>query len=697
MSITPILIDGFEHGVATPVVSGGGLCDNVTGNPVVQSVTKRTGTYALKCAPAAGYSYIKYTLASPTTIVARFYLYITSMTASTAITIAYPTTTVGDARIRLDYTGGVYKVKVYDGTTSTDVATVSAGAWIQIDAKWTCGANPHTLAVSVDGGTEVTISPAWAISAYTSWFFGVASTATCEIYLEDLVLSATAADYPIGAGGVIGLSPSSDGTHTNTAAKIQTAAGVDIVASTTDAYTSVNSVPMGDITKYIKQIAAGAYYAELKFSTAQAGIQGVAALLAYQAATATTDKMASYIIDEDAVLTTVWGNPTTTADFSETTVFYKKAILPVTAGGWDTAAIGALKWRNGNSDDINPVPYAVDLLLQVAYSTATTAYGLRAGTGSFVLSGQNAYLLKNLQLRTTTGSFTLSGQNALLLKGYPLRAGTGSFALSGQSIRFLWNHQLRTITGGFTESGQNAYLLYNRKLWATTGSFSLSGQVATMLRGYSVWAGTGGFTESGKNARLLWHHKLYSTAGSFTESGQSVYLLYNRKLFTTTGSFTLTGLMAILTYSGGGVVYNLFAGLGSFSLTGQNARLLAHHKLFTTAGSITLAGTSLVMYNRLLRSAQGTFTLSGQNAQLLRGYALRASPGAFLLTGNDAQMTIEVLGQYILKTGVGLFVLTGMDATLFIPTPSWRTEYVTYESRKVVIMRESRTMEVDDA
>jgi len=368
---TPVLITGYEYGVATLTANGGGLVNTINGSGMsVQSSIKYSGSYALKTVAASSYGWLTYTLSTPTHITAHVRVYFATLFSSSGAVI-YPSITAGTT-ISVRYNQATGYFSLYNGSTYVDTNVApTTGTWYLIQADWDCATGTTTGKLKINGGGEYTHSISQTATTFTNINVGIGSTMTSgEVYHDDLIVSTTSGDYPIPSSAVVGLSPTSDGTHTNTANTVEFQDGTDIVQATTDAYTAVNSVPIGDATKYIRQAATGAYYAELKFTTDKTNIIGAIALLAYKAAGTSADTGACYWIDEDAVQTTIWGNPTTRADYSESSNFYKRAVLPVTAGGWDAAAIIAGKIRCGNSNDVTPNPYWLDLMIELAYQLA---------------------------------------------------------------------------------------------------------------------------------------------------------------------------------------------------------------------------------------------------------------------------------------------------------------------------------------
>jgi len=505
--------------------NGLGLFDMITGSPTIDSTTKRTGSYSLRAYAASSAQTMIEKASTGTMHVGVFYFrWHTAPAAACPIFIAF---IVAGSDFEIWFDPADSKIYPYCNGAGTKSATaLTVDTWYRIDYKCDMTTGTSKLDIQLDGTAIAQKTCVQTASTFQVDALGICSATTADFYFDDWMMSSTSGDYPIGAIAIVGLSPTSDGTHTNTANTVEFQDGTDIVAATTTAYTAVNSVPIGDNTTYIRQVATGAYYAELKFTTAKTNIKGAIALLSYRSSSTTSDNGACYWIDEDAVTTTIWGNPTTRADYSETSAFYKSVVLPVTAGGWDAAAIIAGKIRCGNSSDINPNPYWLDLMIEVAY-VPTSGYSLLCATGTFAESGSNAFMLLARKLFAAAGSFALAGAGAKLIKSYPLKAATGTFAETGNNAIMKWTHQIRAATGTFSETGNNALLLIKRLLKTATGTFN----------------------ETGNNAILRVGKKLFSATGVFNETGNNALLLRRLLTKTTTGSFSLASTGAILTYA----------------------------------------------------------------------------------------------------------------------------------------------------
>lgn len=93
-------------------------------------------------------------------------------------------------------------------------AVVTTGQWYRIDAKMDLTGATQTFDVSVDGVALEQATNA-ASGAATTINFGEATgvSQTYDAFFDDIIISNTSGDYPIGPGKVEHFVPTADGTH----------------------------------------------------------------------------------------------------------------------------------------------------------------------------------------------------------------------------------------------------------------------------------------------------------------------------------------------------------------------------------------------------------------------------------------------------------------------------------------------------
>lgn len=366
---TPIFITGFENGVATLTTNGGGLWDTVSGTALsVQNTIKRTGSYALRINPSATTSYTGKTITgSPTTVVFSCYMYFTTIP------------NIDCELIRIDVASGwnhtftVHQGKfaVYNGSF-TDGSTINTGEWYLVEMRGNSSANPNTTEWRINGTPQTTINTSQAATTISGIRLGTMTSTTGDWYYDDLVVSATSGDYPIGSEAICLIKPDADGTHDNAANCIEDNDGNDVGAVT--AYDHINSTPP-DASVYLRVGTASAgKYGETTLSNMTAGGVPIGAMgyICYTSATTTANNAGAVIMDSTNERE-IWGKTGTYQDYSDgstSNLYYKSAII--TVASISEANVNALKFRFISGDDANPDPYLIDAWAEIAYSISTT-------------------------------------------------------------------------------------------------------------------------------------------------------------------------------------------------------------------------------------------------------------------------------------------------------------------------------------
>ena len=369
---TPTWITGFEYGLATPVADGTGLIDAIVGVCTIRNdaVTLR-GTYSLRTVAAATVlAYISRNMTAGTTFVGRFYIYLPALPASDRI--IFSITTVGHKiQILYDVSQVSFSIGIDGATTQLGTVTVAINTWYCIDIKAVTSANPWLIDWQIDSVAQTQLTSAHAAENMSVIDYGLRTVGALTAWYDDIVHSVTAADYPIGPGGTYGLGPNADGVHNNAANIMEDSAGNDIGALY-PAWNKLDENPWITTANadYVRQTAIGAAnYCEIQFADLldnMRDIIGVDSLLQYASATATANT-GGCIIRDGATQTTLWGVVGTLADYSETTAFYKHVIVTAAAPPHTLATVNALRCRFGYSDDADPDPYWLAIMLEVGY------------------------------------------------------------------------------------------------------------------------------------------------------------------------------------------------------------------------------------------------------------------------------------------------------------------------------------------
>ena len=380
---TPVFLTGFENGVL-PTTNGGGLWNGGVSGPTVMSIQgtiKNTGNYALRMNPNNVNCYVSRSI-SQGVVVGRAYVRWESFPTTNSYFLI---SDASDGDLCFEFlisTSSIRANKIGVGTAGSFV--VSTGVWYRIDWKFDASSTTHTIDWQIDGVAQTQLSVAGASQNLISVLFGASGPKIQDMYLDDIVISATSGDYPIGPGGTEILVPSAaDATNVGTN-DIEESNGTD--ASSTS-WQALNSIPMGNSTNYIRQLQSiNTHYLRVSLTdltASHSSIIGAMAILGYTSATATTNN-GGCIVSKDSFTsyTTIWGDPTTPADYSDgsiSNVYWKSTIV---SGAVDDTTVNALEVEIGFSSDASPDPYWIDVAVEVAYAESTTDINLNLATYS---------------------------------------------------------------------------------------------------------------------------------------------------------------------------------------------------------------------------------------------------------------------------------------------------------------------------
>jgi len=535
---------GFEHGVAAPVTSGGGLFSTVTGTPVIQGTTKRTGDYALQVSVAAAASSVRRLIpGSPTELVARFYINFGTLPTSGTVELFQVRAVAGGyfcfcySYTEKQFYGYVEpSANVYYTSMSPAINT-----WYRIDLIASVAtANLWTLDCQIDGvaQTQATdTSHAASTLNGVAVLMGCAASTTMNAYFDDWAMSVTTADYPLGAtDGVIGLRPDSDtditAVGTNTMELID---GTDISAGS-PAYAMLDENPWttsANTDLVCQNTANTSAYVEMGFAnTTYANINGVMALLQYCGQNASADQGATYIL-EGANVTTVYGNNATRADYSETTPYYKAVIVTPPANGWTPTDVNGLKVRIGHSNDVVAVPYWLALMLEVdgnGTAAAANNYTLACDGTTMASAGIAVDFLRARIMDTGIAAYTTAGEAVIMGGQYTLSADSGSYASSGISVTPLFAAKVRTEIETYSTVGKSAVLESESIVEGDLGLYASEGETVLLKGGFLFTPGIGTHVIAGQEPELQADRIFDVGAGAHETTGVPATMLLKDNL-----------------------------------------------------------------------------------------------------------------------------------------------------------------------
>lgn len=193
---------------------------------------------------------------------------------------------------------------------------------------------------------------------------GIWTGSTMDIYYDDVVMSHTATDYPIGPGRVLGLGATTDGTHVGSTDFVNELGG-GIAAGDVS---RIDEIPMTSTADSVRQaIASGTSYLEWRIAdvATSATARGVSALLAYRSSSAVANAATTKLVrpgDTDAAAPVVMNG-----SMALTALSYRRTLIPPPTGGWVPSAINGLLWRTGYRTGAGGIPYWDALLVEAEY------------------------------------------------------------------------------------------------------------------------------------------------------------------------------------------------------------------------------------------------------------------------------------------------------------------------------------------
>lgn len=199
---------GFESGTIS--TSGAGLMDtalNATASPDIV----RTGASALRTSSDGSIESYATRNTSGTIAVTRFAIMFEELPTGNG-ELAELNSSSG-ASCDLDYVGGRFRAQVTNSQFSTML--IAPGRWYVVDMRCSVGGASHVMDWRIDGVPQATISDGIASSTIIAATLGTTGTTLLAgtVRYDDWAVSATAADYPIGSGKVVGMKPSGTLAH----------------------------------------------------------------------------------------------------------------------------------------------------------------------------------------------------------------------------------------------------------------------------------------------------------------------------------------------------------------------------------------------------------------------------------------------------------------------------------------------------
>jgi len=314
---------------------------------------------------------------NPDVLVGSFYIYTTNidiLATNTALALFSAHSTTGgypQFQIRINKT--THKLYWY-GTGGTSGSSpdfaITNNAWHRVDFKIDVSTTTGKYDLQVNGIAAPQHTEVLSVSDYDFYQQGYGLDATTNgfiLYLDDVVVSETSGDYPIGQHNCVALWPNADGTH-NAGSQIADEDGYIINGTTRLAWRIWNTYTGGS-GGYVMQYGEGNYYGEVQFEdTAVSNIISVVG----QAGCSTNDFIdqpyAAAFVRRGSTNYEIWGLPTGTRVFSMHVLDVQRGISPP-GGGWTTSDVNSLLFRFGYCDaHVDYFPLCYEALLHIVYT-----------------------------------------------------------------------------------------------------------------------------------------------------------------------------------------------------------------------------------------------------------------------------------------------------------------------------------------
>lgn len=356
-----LFLNGFEAGTLTLAGGASFFSQQLgsSGTASVDSAVKHNGLYSLAIQKSAGGSMaLSGGGAGAGTLDVHFALRLPSLPSSSVMLARFDLNSGLLLNVRYDAPSGKFKLDwTGSGGSVLSSTTVQAGTWQSFDVRISAASAPPRADWQVDGTAQPQLVSTAAATTVNGGLLGsVDATDSFAANYDDVAASAAAADYPLGDGAVLPLSPTSMGAS-NGATNFRDGTGAAIDANS---YTALDDQPLSSTADWLKQVTAStSSYLELGLGdSSRTCIEGVSAIVAY-AASGTSGSNGATVIHDGTIDRIVYSGP-----MNSTSLRYASAIVPPAGAQWTRTELNALTARIGYSSNVGSQPYWHGLLLQ---------------------------------------------------------------------------------------------------------------------------------------------------------------------------------------------------------------------------------------------------------------------------------------------------------------------------------------------
>jgi hypothetical protein len=197
---------GFEWGTAAGLTtgnSGNRVFDSAAGSYTVTPDAARSGRYGLRVGLSTSWvAWTTATVGSGRTVVvgSLYFRFPTVLPGADAVFLSLDTA-AGTNVAYLKFNAA--NARVYasaGGTEQASSVVVAADTWYRLDFRWDISASPHVFEWQIDGSPQSQATGPGAASTFNRIRFGcpTSGAALASVDFDDLLISATPGDYPLG-------------------------------------------------------------------------------------------------------------------------------------------------------------------------------------------------------------------------------------------------------------------------------------------------------------------------------------------------------------------------------------------------------------------------------------------------------------------------------------------------------------------
>jgi hypothetical protein len=426
------------------------------------STVKRSGSYSMKVLAASTSNYAqKKAYTNPptnstygTTSVARFAFRMTApLPTNNTPYVGFIASAGGTGY--LYYRPSTNRLAVtFDGTSFGDAnVALLMDTWYLLEFRVSVGGSTRTMEWRIDGAAQPSVSKVVAASFIDSIQFTGGPTGTGAVWYDDIFMSATSTDYPIGDGRIERLVPDGMGPgFGNPGSGTTFFQNNDNTAVDSNSWTRLDEIPP-TTADYVKKVSGTttANYVDITFqNTTETCINGVAGTMAYgSSATNQSNLVVTSLVDNGTARVIDQGSRSGGGSVLNHT---RTGVAQPATAPWSQAAVNGLIGRF-TATDVAPIPYLEQFILEYDVNLAGTpppegAAGTETGATA----------------STTAANAGIACGNPTQLDGRPCSYAREDYTTAGPPI-------LRT-TADLTGSGAGKCTLYKFTPSTAAGSTS---------------------------------------------------------------------------------------------------------------------------------------------------------------------------------------------------------------------------------